>query len=82
MDQFIREGVMEEVRVRGARFVTEDSFLRWARSERLRGRPVKCEGLNPVQRLKFLTKAGQNFISEQPALSALQKKFGVKKKKS
>lgn len=82
ISQLVSRGVLEEVRLRAARFITEDSFNRWAAEEHVRGRPVKCDGLNVVGRLKLLAKAGQNFIDDQPALASFQKKFKVERKKA
>lgn len=41
ISQLVHRGEFETVEVRGHRYITEDSFVTWAKSERKNGRPLK-----------------------------------------
>lgn len=41
IDELVHDGVIDRIEVDGHPFITENSFVAWAKSERKQGRPMK-----------------------------------------
>lgn len=62
--QLVEAGVLEEVKMGRVGYVTEESFVRWARSERKSGRPLKVETMSVVDLVKFTSRVGKGLARE------------------
>ena len=63
IDQLMDAKVLEKVYYHGHPFVTQDSFLSWAKSERKAGRPLKTPGTMGAK-VKMAREFGRTFAAE------------------
>lgn len=78
--QLVEVGVLEEVKMGRIGYVTEDSFIRWASSERKNGRPMKIENMSIIDKAKFVLEVGQQHVREMVEAGAIQVSTQVEKK--